>query len=131
MAYVLDPVEYGRALEALKRLAEDVSRGDRTIGELKEKIESLEEKFVKNDNEHRNFVMHTELAGIQESLKKLENSVVVMTPKQAKDAGNNWFSILLKNPTYLMWLVLGTVVVSMVFMGYSFVEISQVLNRIN
>ena len=130
MAYVVDPVEYGRALESLKRLAEDVATGNRTIEELKAKIEALEDRFALNDSEHRTFVQHTELQGIQESLKKLENSVVVMTPKQAKEAGNNWLSILFKNPTYFMWLILGVVVVAMIFMGYSFVEIIQVVNRI-
>ena len=48
----------------------------------------------------------------------------------AKENGSGFFSIILKNPTYLMWLILGVVVVVMVFQGYSYAEISRVLERI-
>lgn len=130
MDYMIDPVEHGRLLEALGRLKEDIRDGKLTIRELADRLDELERKARENEQEHLEFVKQEAMRGIQDSLKKLENSVVVMTPKQAKDAGSNWFSILLKNPTNLMWIILGVVVLSMVIMGYSYVEISQVLDRL-
>lgn len=130
MDYMIDPVEHGRLLEALGRLKEDIRDGKLTIRELADRLDELERKARENEQEHLDFVKQEAMRGIQDSLKKLENSVVVMTPKQAKDAGSNWFSIMLKNPQYLMWIILGVVVLSMIIMGYSYVEISQVLDRL-
>ena len=101
-----------------------------SYSELVEKLEILEKRAAQNDMDHSVFVKHQELTEIRDALRTLKDGMVVMTPAQAKDAGNGWFSILMKNPTYLMWLILAAVVISMVGMGYSFVEISQVLNRI-
>ena len=122
--------EHYEIMADIKSIKKDILDGESNSELLLEKIEALEKKAQLNEAEHPQFVRNEEIAGIRVSLKKLEDGMVVMTPAQAKDAGNGWFSILMKNPTYLMWLILAAVVISMVGMGYSFVEISQVLNRI-
>ena len=122
--------EHYEIMADIKSIKKDILDGESNSELLLEKIEALEKKAQLNEAEHPQFVRNEEIAGIRVSLKKLEDGMVVMTPAQAKDAGNGWFSILMKNPTYLMWLILAAVVISMVGMGYSFVEISQVLNKI-
>jgi hypothetical protein len=121
--------EHYEILADIKSLKRDLLNGEATQDEILKKIEILEEKARTNDREHKNFVRAEALIGIQESLHKLESGTVVMTPKQAKDAGESWLGLLLKNPTHLMWLILAAVVITMVFMGYSYAEISQVLDR--
>ena len=122
--------EHYEIMADIKSIKKDILDGESNSELLLEKIEALEKKAQLNEAEHPQFVRNEEIAGIRVSLKKLEDGMVVMTPAQAKDAGNSWLSVLMKNPTYLMWLILAVVVISMVGMGYSFVEISQVLNRI-
>ena len=122
--------EHYEIMADIKSIKKDILDGESNSELLLEKIEALEKKAQLNEAEHPQFVRNEEIAGIRVSLKKLEDGMVVMTPAQAKDAGNGWFSILMKNPTYLMWLILAAVVISMVGMGYNFVEISQVLNQI-
>ena len=122
--------EHYEIMADIRSIKEDIKQGKATNSELVEKLEILERRAAQNDMDHSVFVKHQELAGILDSLKKLKDGMVVMTPTQAKDAGNSWLSVLMKNPTYIMWLILAVVVISMVGMGYSFVEISQVLNRI-
>ena len=121
--------EHYEIMADIKSIKKDILDGESNSELLLEKIEALEKKAQLNEAEHPQFVRNEEIAGIRVSLKKLEDGMVVMTPAQAKDAGNGWFSILMKNPTYLMWLILGAVVITMIIMGYSFAEISQVLNR--
>ena len=122
--------EHYEIMADIKSIKKDILGGESNSELLLEKIEALEKKAQLNEAEHPQFVRNEEIAGIRVSLKKLEDGMVVMTPAQAKDAGNSWLSVLMKNPTYLMWLILAAVVISMVGMGYSFVEISQVLNKI-
>ena len=86
MTYDVNPVEYGRMLNEISRLNDDVKEGKLTIKELIERLDELEQKARQNEQDHKNFVRHTELQGIEDSLKKLENSIVVMTPKQAQAA---------------------------------------------
>ena len=122
--------EHYEIMADIRSIKEDIKQGKTTNSELVEKLEVLERRAAQNDMDHSVFVKHQELVEIRDALRTLKDGMVVMTPAQAKDAGNGWFSILMKNPTYLMWLILAAVVISMVGMGYSFVEISQVLNKI-
>lgn len=122
--------EHYEIMADIKSIKKDILDGEANQEELLRKIEALEKKAQLNDVEHLQFVRNEAIAGIRDSLKKLEDGMIVMTPKQAKDAGSNWFSIMLKNPQYLMWIILGVVILSMVIMGYSYVEISQVLDRL-
>ena len=122
--------EHYEIMADIRSIKEDIKQGRLTNADLIEKLETLEKRQSQNDLEHTNFVRHQDIAEIRDALRTLKDGMVVMTPAQAKDAGNSWLSVLMKNPTYLMWLILAAVVISMVGMGYSFVEISQVLNKI-
>ena len=95
-----------------------------------EKLEELEKRAMQNDVEHLQFVQHKDLTEMKDILRRLKEGTVVMTPSQAKDSGQSWFSILMKNPQHLMWLMLGFIIVIMVIQGYNYSEISQVLERI-
>ncbi|WFF72661.1 hypothetical protein [Proteiniclasticum sp. QWL-01] len=124
MAYEINPVEHGKILAEVGRLKDDIKA-------MEKRIDELEAYARRNDTEHQGFSNSLEkLQGVPDSLKKIENSILVVTPKQAKENGNGWLTILLKNPTYLMWIILGAVIISMVLMGYNFVEISQVLEKL-
>lgn len=123
VAYEINPVEHGKILAEVGRLKDDIKA-------MEQRVDELEAIARRNDTEHQNFSLALErLNGVPDSLKKIENSIMVVTPSQAKQNGNGWLAILLKNPTYLMWIILGAVIISMVLMGYSFVEISQVLEK--
>ena len=122
MAYDVGQIEQGKIIAEVGRLKEDIKA-------MEARVEELEKIATKNDIDHLDFVRYSAFTSVQQSLQKLENAVVVMTPKQAKDAGNGWLSVVLKNPTYVMWLILATVVVAMIFNGYSYSEINDVLRR--
>lgn len=122
--------EHYEILADIRSIKEDLKQGRLTNADLIDKLEILERRQAQNDLDHTTFVKHQDLAEIRDSLRTLRDGMVIMTPKQAKEAGNGFLSLLLKNPTYLMWLILGVVVLSMVFMGFSYAEISQVLGRI-
>ncbi|KAF5061943.1 hypothetical protein DSECCO2_309990 [anaerobic digester metagenome] len=124
MVYEINPVEHGKILAEVGRLKDDIKA-------MEKRIDELEAYARRNDTEHQGFSNSLEkLQGVPDSLKKIENSILVVTPNQAKENGNGWLTILLKNPTYLMWIILGAVIISMVLMGYNFVEISQVLDKL-
>lgn len=125
MTYEINPVEHGKILAEVGRLKDDIKA-------MEKRVDELEEYARRNETAHQGFSNSLEkLQGVPDSLKKIENSILVVTPKQAKENGNSWLDILLKNPTYLMWIILGAVIISMVLMGYNFVEISQVLEKLN
>lgn len=124
MTYEINPVEHGKILAEVERLKDDIKA-------MEKRIDELEAYARRNDTEHQGFSNSLDkLQGVPDSLKKIENSILVVTPTQAKENGNSWLAILLKNPTYLMWIILGAVIISMVLMGYNFVEISQVLEKL-
>lgn len=122
--------EHYEILASIKTLKEDMAQGRVTYADMAKRLDELEDLARLNNLEHKDFVRHKELTGIRESLKKMENNITILSPQQAKEAGQGWISILLKNPQHLMWIILGVVVVVMVFQGYSYAEISRVLDRI-
>ena len=122
--------EHYEILADIKSLKRDVADGDLTREVLVGKIEALEKRAQMNDIDHLQFVKATELAEIRDIVRRLDGGTIIQTPEKAKENGSGFFSIILKNPTYLMWLILGVVVVVMVFQGYSYSEISRVLERI-
>ncbi|KAF5037175.1 hypothetical protein DSECCO2_567380 [anaerobic digester metagenome] len=122
--------EHYEILASIKTLKEDMAQGRVTYADMAKRLDELEDLARLNNLEHKDFVRHKELAGIQDSLKKMENNITILSPQQAKEAGQGWLSILLKNPQYLMWIILGAVIITMIFMGYSFVEISQVIDQL-
>ena len=130
MAYEFDPVEYGQVLAEIGRLKEDVREQKLTTIEIVKRIEDLEHKARQNEIEHIDFVKSEAIRDIQNSLKKMENNIQIMTPTQAKESGVAWYALILKNPTYVLWIMLGGIVLLMIFMGYSFAEISQVLEKL-
>lgn len=122
--------EHYEILSDIKAIKEDIKDGKTTNEKLIEKLEELEKRAMQNDAEHLQFVQHKDLTEMKDILRRLKDGTIVMTPSQAKDSGQNWFSILMKNPQHLMWVILGVVIISMIIMGYSYSEISQVLERI-
>lgn len=122
--------EHYEILSDIKGIKQDIKDGKTTNEKLIEKLEELEKRAMQNDVEHLQFVQHKDLTEMKDILRMLKEGTIVMTPKQAKDSGQNWFSILMRNPQHLMWVMLGFIVVIMVIMGYNFAEISQVLERI-
>lgn len=122
--------EHYEILSDIKAIKEDIKAGKATNQQLVAKLEELEKRAMQNDVEHLQFVQHKDLTEMKDILRMLKEGTIVMTPSQAKDSGQNWFSILMRNPQHLMWLMLGLIIVIMVVMGYSFAEISQVLDRI-
>ena len=122
--------EHYEMLSDIKAIKEDIKNGKATSRELVEKLEELEKRAIQNDAEHLQFVQQKDLTEIKDVLQMLKGGTVVMTPEQAKDSGQNWLSILIRNPQYLMWLILGLIVVIMVIQGYNYSEISQVMEKI-
>ncbi len=122
--------EHYEILSDIKAIKQDIKDGKTTNEKLIEKLEELEKRAMQNDVEHLQFVQHKDLTDMKDILRRLKEGTVVMTPSQAKDSGQSWFSILMKNPQHLMWLLLGIVLISMIINGYSYAEISQVLERI-
>ena len=122
--------EHYEILADIKSLKRDVADGDLNREILIGKIEALEKRAQQYDIEHLQFVKVSELAEIRDTVRELKGSTVIMTPQKAKENGNGFVALILKNPTYLMWLILGAVVITMIIMGYSYAEISQVLERI-
>lgn len=130
MAFEVDPKEHYQILADISKLKEDAKEGKVTLREIFERLEEVEQKARINELDHREFITIKSLQPVYESMRKLENSIVVMTPQQAKDAGNSLVQLLGKNPNYMLWLIMGVVVVAMIAMGYSFSEIRQVLEKI-
>ena len=122
--------EHYEMLSDIKAIKEDIKNGKATSRELVGKLEELEKRAIQNDAEHLQFVQQKDLTEIKDVLQMLKGGTVVMTPEQAKDSGQSWFSILVRNPQYLMWLILGLIVVIMVIQGYNYSEISQVMEKI-
>ena len=122
--------EHYEILSDIKAIKQDIKDGKTTNEKLIEKLEELEKRAMQNDVEHLQFVQHKDLTEMKDILRRLKEGTVVMTPSQAKDSGQSWFSILMKNPQHLMWLMLGFIIVIMVIQGYNYSEISQVLERI-
>lgn len=122
--------EHYEILSDIKAIKQDIKDGKTTNEKLIEKLEELEKRAMQNDLEHLQFVQHKDLTEMKDILRRLKEGTVVMTPSQAKDSGQSWFSILMKNPQHLMWLMLGFIIVIMVIQGYNYSEISQVLERI-
>lgn len=124
MAYEINPVEHGRILAEVGRLKDDIKA-------MELRVEELEDLARANTLDHQSFKRALEhLQGVPDTLKKIENSIMIVTPDQAKENGNSWVAMLLKNPTYLMWVILAAVVITMVIQGYNYAEISQVLDKI-
>lgn len=124
MAYEINPVEHGRILAEVGRLKDDIKA-------MELRVEELEDLARANTLDHQSFKRALEyLQGVPDTLKKIENSIMIVTPDQAKENGNSWVAMLLKNPTYLMWVILAAVVITMVIQGYNYAEISQVLEKI-
>ena len=123
--------EHYEIMADIRAIKKDLIDGDANQEELLKKIIILEQKSLKNDFEHTGFVASQELAELSAAVRELKGGMVVMTPQQAKNAGNSWLSVLLKNPTYLMWVILGAIIITMVVMGYSFIEINQVLDKLH
>ena len=122
--------EHYEILSDIRAIKQDVADGKATNRELVIKLEELEKRAMQNDVEHQAFVQHKDLTEMKDILRMLKEGTIVMTPKQAKDSGQNWFSILMKSPQHLMWVILGLIIVIMIVMGYSFAEISQVLDKL-
>ena len=122
--------EHYEMLSDIKAIKEDIKNGKATSRELVEKLEELEKRAIQNDAEHLQFVQQKDLTEIKDVLQMLKGGTVVMTPEQAKDSGQSWLSVLIRNPQYLMWLILGLIVVIMVIQGYNYSEISQVMEKI-
>lgn len=124
MAYEINPVEHGRILADIESLKKDAQQ-------LNDRVDELERKAWKNDSEHETFrKMDSKIDSINESIKKIEKGTLVVSKKEASDNGMPFITQLFKNPQYLLWLILAVVVLAMVLTGYSFAEISQVLQRI-
>ena len=121
--------EHYEILSDIKAIKEDIKTGKTTNEKLIKKLEELEKRAMQNDAEHLQFVQHKDLTEMKDILRRLKEGTIVMTPSQAKDSGQSWFSILMKNPQHLMWLMLGFIIVIMVIQGYNYAEISQVLER--
>ena len=121
--------EHYEILSDIKAIKQDIKDGKTTNEKLIEKLEELEKRAMQNDVEHLQFVQHKDLTEMKDILRRLKEGTIVMTPSQAKDSGQNWFSILMRDPQHLMWLLLGIVLISMIINGYSYAEISQVLER--
>ena len=122
--------EHYEIMADIKALKRDVEAGETDRENLLTKIEALERRAAQNDIEHLQYVKVAELAEIRDTVRALKGSTVIMSPDKAKENGNGFIQLILKNPTYLMWLILGAVVITMIIMGYSYAEISQVLERI-
>ena len=122
--------EHYEILSDIKVIKQDIKDGKTTNEKLIEKLEELEKRAMQNDVEHLQFVQHKDLTEMKDILRRLKEGTIVMTPSQAKDSGQSWFSILMRNPQHLMWLMLGFIIVIMVIQGYNYSEISQVLERI-
>lgn len=109
-----------------EELLEKVERLEELLG----KVENLEEKAAKNDLEHDGFAKEETVQGLRASFKEeMEKRTIIMSSDQAKADGKGWLALVLKNPTHLMWLLLAVVIVAMVIQGYSYAEISQVLDK--
>ena len=122
--------EHYEIMADIKALKRDVAAGETDRENLLKKNEDLERRAAQNDIEHLQYVKVAELAEIRDTVRALKGSTVIMSPDKAKENGNGFIQLILKNPTYLMWLILGAVVITMIIMGYSYAEISQVLERI-
>ena len=73
MAYEISPVEHGQILADIKHLKEDAKQ-------LNERVDVLEKKAWQNDVEHENFKsVVANVEAIKGSIKKLENSTVIVT----------------------------------------------------
>lgn len=124
MAYEISPVEHGQILADIKHLKEDAKQ-------LNERVDDLEKKAWQNDVDHESYKKIAEHVGqIEYSIKKLENSTVIVTKEQAKENGVSSVMQFLKNPQYLMYLIVGILIVVMILQGRSYQEISEVLKNL-
>ena len=124
MAYEISPVEHGQILADIKHLKDDAKQ-------LNERVDDLEKKAWQNDVDHESYKKIAEHVGqIEYSIKKLENSTVIVTEKQAKENGVPMVVQFLKNPQYMMYLIIGILVIVMIIQGRSYQEISEVVKNL-
>ena len=121
--------EHYEILADIRSIKEDLKQGRLTNADLIEKLEILERRQAQNDLDHTAFVKHQDLAEIRDSLRTLRDGMVIMTPKQAKESGSGFLSLVLKNPQNVMYIILGVVIIVMIIQGFSYAEISQALGR--
>ncbi len=122
--------EHYEIMADIRTLKQAIADGRATKEELIEKIEVLEQLAAQNNLDHLQFVKTQEITEIRDIVRRLDGGTIIQSPQKAKENGTGFIALILRNPTYLMWLILGAVVITMVIMGYSFVEISQVLEQI-
>ena len=122
--------EHYEIMADIKALKKDIADGETNREVLLLKIEALEKRAQQNDIDHLQYVKVSELAEIRDTVRALKGSTVIQSTEVARENGAGLLTLILKNPTYLMWIILGVVVVVMVFQGYSYAEISRVLERI-
>ena len=131
MSFDIDPREYYGLLAEVKQLNTRMEKGDISITELQESLKNLEVRADRNDLEHLNFTKFgTDIAGIHEELKKMSKGTLIYNQQAAKDNGVSWPMQILKNPQYMMWIILLLIILVMIISGYQWSEISQVLGRI-
>lgn len=130
MGFEVEAKEHYGILADIRVLKQAVADGKVTMREMADRLDELEERARTNDFDHKGFVKLESLQPIYDSMRKLEGSIVVQTPKQVQDNGGSFLQIIGRNPTYLLWGILGMVAVLMVIMGYRFTEIIEVLNKI-
>ena len=129
--YDIDPVQYGQLLGDITRLKEDIKTGNITIKELSDRLDQLEERANQNDRQHIHYdTQLTAINRIEESLKKIEDGTFYVDRSKAKADGTGWVQLLVSNPKYLLWTIIGVVSALMVLMGYSLTEILNVLKQL-
>ena len=131
MSFNIDPREYYGLMAEVKQINTRLEKGDITIAELQESLKNLEVRADRNDLEHSNFIKFgTDIAGIHEELKKMSKGTLIYNQQAAKDNGVSWPVQILKNPQYMMWIILLLIILVMIITGYQWSEISQVVERI-
>lgn len=129
--YTIDPVQYGQLIGDIARLKEDVKTGNITISELSRRLDELEDRANRNDEQHREFAEGMKaLPAMAQSLKKIEDGTFYVDKKVASKHGVGWIGLIAGNPKYLMWAIIGVVSALMVLMGYSVTEIMNVLEKL-
>lgn len=128
--------EHYEIMADIKGMKERELKRDRMDDDWAEKLSFLEEAARKNMRDHEDLVKDLEtfakadtLVEIKTSLEALRGTILIQTPAQARSGGDSWVQILFRNPTYILWVILGAVVLLMVIMGYSLSEIGSVLDR--
>ena len=130
VGFEVTPKEHYGILADIRVLKQAVADGKVSMKEMADRLDELEERARTNEYDHKGFVKLENLQPIYDSMRKLEGSILVQTPKQVQDNGGTMLSIIGRNPTYLLWGIMGMVAILMVIMGYRFSKIIQVLQKI-